>query len=145
MALDVVVTAEINKNRKDVAEYAFEPTNDPVWIGAITQAKLLTDRPIEKGTQVQRLAKFMGKTIDYILEVHDFEPDYLMVMESVKSPFPMKVTYKFDALENNITLAQIRVQGSAGGYYGFADFLMAPIVKRNLKGDLRRLKTIMEK
>jgi Polyketide cyclase / dehydrase and lipid transport len=144
MALDVTTHIEIKRESKAVAAYAFEPTNDPIWIGGISQAKLLTQRPINTGAQVQRLARFMGRTIDYILEVRALEPDHRMVMESIKSPFPMNVTYQFDALDTGNTLATIRVQGTARTFYGLADFLMAPMVKRNLQKDLRRLKAQME-
>lgn len=140
MALDVLVKTEIDRPRKEVATFAFEPDNDPLWIGGIKEAHLLTKRPVGLGTKVQRLAKFMGKTIDYVLEVIAFEEERLMVMKSVKSPFPMKVTYRFDDLENNKTLAQVRVEGSSKGFYKIADFLMAPMVRRNLKQDLERLK-----
>src|SRR5215213_589828 len=140
MAIDVLVKTEIDRPRKEVATYAFDPDNDPLWIGGIKEAHLLTRRPVGLGTRVQRLAKFMGKTIDYVLEVTDFETDRLMVMKSLKSPFPMKVTYRFDDLDNNKTLAQIRVEGSSKGFYKLTDFLMAPMVRRNLKQDLERLK-----
>jgi hypothetical protein len=50
----------------------------------------------------------------------------------------------FDALDTGTTLAKIRVQGTASTFYGLADFLMAPMVKRNLNNDLRRLKAKME-
>jgi hypothetical protein len=87
----------------------------------------------------------MGRTIDYILEVRTLEPDHLMIMESIKSPFPMHVTYQFDALDSGTTRAMIRVQGTARTFYGLADVLMAPMVKRNLHNDLRRLKVQMER
>ncbi len=144
MTLDVTARIEIKRNSKAVAAYAFEPTNDPIWIGGISQAQLLTQPPIGSGTQVQRKAKFMGRIIDYVLEVRTLEPDHLMVMESIKSPFPMHVTYQFDSLDSDTTLAMIRVQGTARTFYGLADFLMAPMVKRNLHNDLQRLKAKME-
>jgi hypothetical protein len=145
MTLDVTAQTEIKRDSKAVAAYAFEPTNDPMWIGGISQAKLLTHPPISVGTQVQRRAKFMGRTIDYVLEVRTLEPDHLMVMGSIKSPFPMHVTYQFDALDPGTTRATIRVQGTARTFYGLADFLMAPMVKRNLQQDLRRLKATLER
>jgi hypothetical protein len=145
MALDVTAHMEIQRDSKAVAAYTFEPTNDPIWIGGILHAKLLTQPPIGTGTQVQRRATFLGRTIDYVLEVRTHEPDHLMVMESIKSPFPMNVTYQYDALETGTTLAKIRVQGTACTFYGLADFLMAPMVKRNLHHDLRRLKAQMER
>jgi hypothetical protein len=144
MPLDVTAQTEIKRDSNAVAAYAFEPTNDPIWIGGISQAKLLTQQPIDVGTQVQRKAKFMERIIDYVLEVRTLEPDHLMVMESIKSPFPMHVTYQFDALDTGNTMATIRVQGTARSFYGLADFLMAPMVKRNLQKDLRRLKAKME-
>src|SRR5215471_11785017 len=94
MSLDVTAHMNIHRDSKAVAAYAFEPANDPVWIGGISQANLLTQRPIGTGTQVQRRAKFLGRTIDYILEVSSFESARFMVMESLKSLFPMKVTYQ---------------------------------------------------
>src|SRR5262245_40705326 len=110
MALDISVQQQIARDRSSVAAYAFEPLNDPKWIGGISKAELLTPRPIGVGTQVHRLAGFMGKTIDYILEVVEFEPGRRMHMRSVKSPFPMEVTYAFDDA-NGGTSATIRVQG----------------------------------
>jgi Polyketide cyclase / dehydrase and lipid transport len=86
----------------------------------------------------------MRRTIDYVLEVRTLEPDHLMVMESIKSPFPMHVTYQFDALDPGTTRATIRVQGTARTFYGLTDAVMAPMVKRNLRNDLRRLKARME-
>jgi len=68
-----------------------------------------------------------------------------MVMESIKSPFPMHVTYQFDALDSGTTRAAIRVRGTARTFYGLADVLMVPMVKRNPHNDLRRLKALMEK
>jgi len=143
MAIDITATTEIDAPAATVAEYAFEPINDPTWIGGISSATLLTPRPIGRGTRVQRLAKFLGRTIDYVLEVVTFEPGRLMEMKSVKGPFPMNVTYRFEP-EGGRTRASVRVQGTASGHYRIADFFMAPMVKRNVSGDLKRLKKIVE-
>ncbi len=143
MALNVTAETIIDRLKKDVAAYAFDPVNDPVWIGGIKEANLLTEKPIGKGTKVQRIAGFMGKKIDYIMEVIEFEEDNLMVIESIKSPFPMKVTYKFDEAGNR-TQAMIKVEGNSKGFYKLADFLMGSKVKKNISEDLKRLKKIME-
>src|SRR5260370_18008060 len=69
MALDVTAHIEIKRDSKAVAAYAFEPTNDPIWIGGISQAKLLTPLPVDKRTQVKRRAKFNDRPIDSRLQV----------------------------------------------------------------------------
>lgn len=144
MAIDVNTQLEIKRPVAAVAQYAFEPGNDPLWIGGVTQAELLTGRPIGKGTQVRRVATFLGKTIDYTLEVTEFQDNHLMEMQTAKGPFPMVVTYQFDPFGEGKTFAQIRVQGSPKGFYGLGNFLIAPMVRRNITKDIKRLKAILE-
>ncbi|SDH47560.1 hypothetical protein SAMN05192558_102150 [Actinokineospora alba] len=57
---------------------------------------------------------------------------------AVAGPFPMHVTYRFDEHPEG-TLASIRIQGDASGYYRFVGPLMAPMVRGNLRKDLRDL------
>lgn len=144
MPLDVNATTHIAREPAHVSTYAFDPANDPIWIGGITKAELITAPPIGKGTQVRRLAGFMGKTIDYILEVVEYEPGRRMLMRSIKSPFPMQVTYTFEPVPGG-TNATVRVLGEPRAFYGrVLDWFMAPMVRKNLRRDLRNLKRIME-
>lgn len=144
MGIDVSAKLVIARSRKEVSRYAMEPTNDPNWTKGIKEAELLTERPIGLETQVRRMAKFLGKEIHYVLKVVDYVPEQLMVMQSIKGPFPMKVTYQFDD-EHQGTLAQIRVEGTSEGFYKLTDLIMSPQVRRSIQGDLKRLKSILEK
>lgn len=143
MAVDVQAEVIINQSRDQVVEYAMNPVNDPFWVTGITEAKMLTDPPLGRGTQVQRIAKFLGRRIQYVLEVTEFDPTSLMAMRSIKGPFPMHVTYSFDESEGG-TQARIRVRGDAGGFYRLASPLLSRQVKRSIIKDLKNLKRIME-
>lgn len=83
--------------------------------------------------------------IDYVLEVTEFQENHLMEMQTVTGPFSMVVTYQFDPFGAEKTFAQIRVQGSPKGFYALGDFIMAPMVRRNITKDIKRLKAILEK
>ena len=78
-----------------------------------------------------------------MLEVVGFETESRLAMRSVKGPFPMKVTYEFEEASGG-TLARIRVEGEAGGFYKLASPLMSRSVKRNITNDLRTLKELLE-
>ena len=143
MAMDVKAGVFINRSRHDVASYAMNPENDPVWITGIVEARMLTEPPLAEGTQVQRLATFLGKRIEYVLEVAEYDPQALLAMRSVKGPFPMKVAYKFEE-EGGGTLARIRIQGEATGFYKLAGPVMSRAVKRNITNDLSMLKDLLE-
>ena len=143
MAIDIKVEVLIHRSREDVTSYAMNPDNDPVWISGIVEAKMLTDPPLGRGTQVSRVARFLGKRIEYVLEVVDYDPSSLMQMKSVKGPFPMEVFYQFEEADE-ATLARIRVQGEASGFFRIAGPIMARSVKKNITNDLKALKLLLE-
>jgi uncharacterized protein YndB with AHSA1/START domain len=143
MSIDVTAQATIEAERERVASYATDPRNDPLWIGGIVEAEMLSDPPLEKGSTVRRVATFLGKRIEYVMEVAELEPGSRIVMRSVRSPFPMVVTYSF-ADASGGTRARIRVEGEPAGLYRVAGPVMAQAVKRSILRDVRTLKAIME-
>lgn len=142
MSIDVPVTALIERTPADVAAYAMDPANDTTWIGGIREVRWVTEPPLRPGSRVRRLAGFLGRSVDYVLEVTELVPGERVVMRSVEAPFPMVVTYTF-AAEGDGTRAGVRVQGGSGPMFGIAGPLMAWQVRRNLRGDLARLRRLM--
>ena len=141
--MDVTAETFINRPRGDVASFAMNADNDPIWIGGIVEAKMLTDPPTAKGTKVERIARFLGRRIEYVNEVVEYDPKGLLVMRSIKGPFPMTITYQFEEAAGG-TLARIRVQGEAGGFYRLAAPVLSRAVKRSITNDLGTLKDLLE-
>jgi uncharacterized protein YndB with AHSA1/START domain len=139
----VTATETIAADPDRVFAHAIDPSNDPVWIGGITETELLGDPPLTKGSSVRRVASFMGRRIEYELEVAELEPGARLAMRSIRSPFPMAVTYSFDPASNG-TVMRIRVEGEPGGMYRLAGPFLPGMVRRSVSGDLRRLKGILE-
>ena len=142
MAIDITAEVTIDRKREDVAWFAMDPENDPVWIGGIVEAKMVTEPPFGKGTRVARVAKFMGRRMEYTPEVIGYEPGKLLEM-STDVPFEMTIRYEFEDAGDG-TLARIRVQGEGSGFYRMAAPLLARVVKRNVSSDLRTLKRLLE-
>ncbi len=143
MSIDVNAETLIDRPKEDVARFAMNAENDPIWIGGISEANVLTDPPMAKGTQVERLARFLGRRILYVNEVVEYDPGALLIMRSIKGPFPMTITYQFEE-EGASTLARIRVQGDASGFYRLAAPVLSRAVKRSTTNDLKSLKGVLE-
>ena len=60
MAVDVTATASIDRPRDQVAAYLRDPANDTSWIGGLRSARLLTPGQVTVGSQVERVASFLG-------------------------------------------------------------------------------------
>jgi uncharacterized protein YndB with AHSA1/START domain len=142
MSIDITVETTINPPRATVAEYVTDPTNEPNWIRGIVESTPLAPGPIHKGSRVRRLAKFMGRQIDYTPEVIDLDPDRRLVMKTDK-PFLMTIEYEFSERDGSTVFRQ-RLQGGPGGIMGLFSPLMASMVKRNVRSDMERLRTMLE-
>jgi hypothetical protein len=145
MALDVTATADIEASPAEVAAVQFDPARDPEWIGGVDRVELVTPPPIRQGSQVRRLGGFLGRPIVWLMDVVAFEPDRLVAMHALESPFPMDVDYRLEPLDGGLgTRASIRIRGEGRGMYGLPGWLMSPMVRRSVQGDLKRLKRIVE-
>jgi uncharacterized membrane protein len=143
MATDLRVEQRIERPRAEVAAYVTDWQNDPTWIKALAEVRLLSEPPLRVGSRVLRVAHFLGRRIEYINEVVELEPGTRLVMRSVKAPFPMSVVYEFDEA-GEATLMRIRAQGDADGFYRLAAPVLSRAVKRTIAADLRRLKNVLE-
>src|SRR4051794_18121848 len=96
VTLDVAASVEIARPPEAVAAYEFEPTNDPSWIGGVKTAERLTDGPIVVGSRVRRRGSFLGRPIEWVMDVAELVPARRLAMHAVRSPFPMDVTYELE-------------------------------------------------
>ena len=143
MALDEKAEIHISRPADEVAAYMFDPAHDPTWIGGISEAEALGVTPVTVGSRVRRRASFLGRRIDYVMEVVALDPGRRLAMHAVEAPMPMDVTYEVEPATDG-AIARVRVQGDVGGLYRLAGPLVSAQVGRSIDGDVRRLKEILE-
>lgn len=144
MSLDVKVSQMIRAERTVVASYVMDHRNDTAWISGITESELLGNESLGVGSDVRRVASFMGKRIEYVNRVVVLVPRERLEMRSVKAPFPMRVTYTFDDGPDG-TIVSVRVRGEPAAMYRVAGPLLARRVRRSVSSDLRTLKNLTER
>jgi hypothetical protein len=145
MTLDVTATVRIEASPERVAAVEFDPERDPEWIGGVSRVERLTPGPLAVGSEVRRLGGFLGRPIEWIMQVQTFEPARRVDMHALKSPFPMDVDYVREPLDGGrATSASIRIRGEGRGMYGLPAPIMGPMVRRSVTSDLKGLKRIVE-
>jgi hypothetical protein len=102
MGVDVTAEVTIGRPRREVAAFTMDPSHDAEWIGGLRTVRLLGDPPLTVGSRVEREASFLGRKIEYVNEVVRLEPDRVLDMRSVVSPFPMEITYEFEDREGDL-------------------------------------------
>ena len=146
MSIDITAEVAIRRPVAEVAAYMIDPGNDPSWIGGVREVRMETAPPLQVGSRVARVASFLGRRVEYVNEVTEFDAERVLDMRSVKAPFPMRVTYSFESAAGGAeTIVRNRVRGAPGGFFALFGPLLAPLVKRSVQKDLERLRDLLQR
>ena len=133
----------IRRPRAEVAEYASDPDNAPQWYVNIDRSQRLTPGPVAVGSRVAFIARFLGKELNYTYEFVEYVPGEKLVMRTAQGPFPMQTTYTW-ADDDGGTRMSLGNSGSPSGFSRLAGLFMAPMIRRETRKDLQKLKSILE-
>ena len=133
----------IRRPRAEVAEYASDPDNAPQWYENIHRSQRLTPGPVAVGSRVAFIARFLGKELNYTYEFVEYVPGEKLVMRTAQGPFPMQTTYTWTD-DDGGTRMSLGNSGSPSGFSRLAGLFMAPMIRRETRKDLQKLKSILE-
>jgi uncharacterized membrane protein len=143
--VDVTTEAIIERPRADVSSYAGDPTNAPRWYSNIDSVSWKTQPPIQVGSRMAFVARFLGRRLEYTYEITELVPGERLVMRTSEGPFAMETTYAWQDAGPGRTRMTLRNRGEPQGFAAVTAPLMAGAMRRaNLK-DLARLKEMLER
>lgn len=144
MPLDVTTEIIIDAPVDAVALYAADPDNAVEWYDSIETVNWKTPKPLATGTQVDFVAKFLGRSLSYVYEVVEYQPGRHLVMRTSEGPFPMETTYTWRQTDDGRTHMALRNRGEPAGFSTMLAPLMAGAMRKTTQNDLEKLKSIVE-
>lgn len=145
VAVDVRTEATIGRSVDVVAAYASDPSNAPEWYANIESVQWKTDPPLRVGSQLDFVARFLGRRLAYTYEITELVQGQRLVMRTAQGPFPMETTYTWEAVGEGSTRMTLRNRGEPAGFSKVVAPFMAAAVRRANGKDLAALKSIMER
>jgi uncharacterized membrane protein len=142
--VDVVTAIEISRQCGEVAAYAANPDNAPAWYTNIKAVRWETAPPLVLGSKVAFKARFLGKTLEYVYEFTELDPGRKLVMRTAQGPFPMQTSYTWAEAGGDSTRMTLRNTGSPAGFPAVVNLVMAPMMRRAMRKDLAKLKSLLE-
>jgi Polyketide cyclase / dehydrase and lipid transport len=143
MSVDVTTATQIARTVGEVAAFAADPDNAPIWYDNIESVQWRTAPPLAVGSIVAFVARFLGRRLEYDYEIVDFEPPVRLVMRTRQGPFPMETTYTWEP-RGDATHMTLRNRGEPAGFSKMVAPLMAPAMRRANRKDLDTLKALLE-
>src|SRR5262249_33314860 len=127
-----------------VSAFAADPTNAPKWYSNITSVEWKTAPPVQCGSQVAFVARFLGRTLSYTYVIAELVPGERLVMRTQEGPFPMETTYTWTPDDPGATRMTLRNRGEPAGFSKFATPFMTRAMRRANQKDLAALKRLLE-
>ena len=145
MSIDVSTDVEIRRPRSEVSSYAADPDNVTAWYANIRAVEWETPKPLEVGSRVAFVARFMGSRLAYVYEIEDLVPGHRLVMATSDGPMAMETTYTWEDAGEGATRMTLRNRGEPPPFWRFIAPLVAIAVRRANRKDLARLKKLLER
>jgi hypothetical protein len=127
-----------------VFAYASDPANATEWYENIKQVEWKSPPPLAVGSRVAFTAQFLGRRLTYTYEVVELVDGERVVMRTAEGPFPMETTYTW-ADAGSGTRMTLRNRGEPSALSKLATPVMARAMRRANRGDLERLRSILER
>ena len=144
MAVDVLTEIVIDRPCAEVAGYAADPSHAPDWYANIESVRWQSPRPVQVGSKMDFVARFLGRRLAYTYEVVELVPGERIVMRTADGPFPMETTYTWQPADPTGTRMTLRNRGEPSGFGRVAGPVMAAAMRRANEKDLARLKRLLE-
>ena len=144
MNVDVVTEIVIARPVVEVSAYAADPTNAPDWYINIDSVEWKTPPPVQVGSLVEFVARFLGRTLRYTYEFVELVSGERLVMRTSQGPFPMETTYTWETTPDDSTRMTLRNRGEPAWFSKLMAPIMKPAMRRANRKDLAKLKAILE-
>ncbi len=131
----------IRRPIEEVFEFTVDPDNVPLWQPAVIEMR--AEGPVGVGQRVVQTRRLLGRRIDLVVEVTEFDPPHRFGMRIVSGPLKGTLRSTFAAVAEGTRVALI-AEVPGAGLMRAANMLAAEAAKRELAANCRRLKDLIE-
>lgn len=135
----------INHPLKETFAYVSEMDNFPDWTSAMVTVKKSSPGMMQPGTRMNCTTRFLGKKLDVVFVVVEYEPYRTFTIKSVAGAASCLFTYQFALWEDEGTIvSQEAIFNLIEGVLNVTEPVIEDAVHRLLEYDLFTLKNMLE-
>jgi uncharacterized membrane protein len=133
----------ISRPLEEVFNYVSDFRNTSQWQSGFIEVRQTPESPVGKGTRITFVRTFLGRKIEGISEVMEFEPHVKYSFKSISGPIPISVSRSFEQTTDGTKVTQI-LEMKPGGFFALAEPLIARSLRRDGESAFGTLKDLLE-
>lgn len=139
------VSTEIAAPVEKVWKFVDNPGNELLWQSNAAERIVLTEGPIEKGTRIRLVDRFLGRSMESVWEIVEHYP-YHRVDRVVEGPLRLESSWTMEPIETGTRFSmEVEAPEGFGGIFGkLAEPVILQIARRDFGTSLAKLKDLIE-
>ena len=133
----------INRPVEEVFKFMDDPNNDAQWQTGLIESRQTSEGAIGVGTTFLNVNQFLGKRLEFPVEVTEYEPNRRVRIKTSAGPIPFSATTSFEAVEGG-TKVTLEAEGDVTGVFKLAEPIVARTAQRQFEGNYLTLKDVLE-
>ena len=135
----------INIHRPIESVFAFvsDLQNGPRWQPELLDVHPITEGTLGIGSKFTSTRKFLGRSMESIVEFIAYEPNKKIVFKSTPGTMPMEASYLFEPMDDGTRLSAM-VEMQPEGIMRLAEPMIAASLKREMETHFEGLKDLLE-
>ena len=142
----IVTNIDVNIGRPSAEVFAYPDDfeKNPSWQNGMKSCVWITDPPTRVGSQYEQRASFAGREINSTFEVIEYQAGVRVEATMLESTFPIAFTRSVSPLGDSSCRVQAIIEGDSSGVLRLLQQLMGPLVRRSIRRDYARLKSLLD-
>lgn len=139
---------EIDRARDEVFAFLDDPANITVTNSNIIDYQQEGEGARGKGTRHRGQVRVAGRTVAFVDEIVEYEPDERLVLRSVEAPMKMHWTLEFRLEDLGAERTRVRfhqeVEGLGGVFGRISDGIVTRMYTKDVRSNLESTKVMLE-
>ena len=115
----------------------------PNWNPAVTEVRRTDDGPIQVGSTVVYVGRFLGRSYESSSEFVEYVPNERSATKTISGPFHLEIENTFEAVDGGTRLTSI-FRGESRGFFKLAEPVVVRLTKRQFETAMENLKELLE-
>jgi len=142
-----VVRAEesifVERPIEEVFAYLTDLERVPEWQTNVLFLQAQSPGGLRTGAQLVELRKFLGRKVESVVEVTEYEPPHRYTIKVQSGPIPFEISNVLSESDGGTRIDAV-VEGEPGRFFGLVEWRVVKAVERELWNSLATLKDILE-
>jgi carbon monoxide dehydrogenase subunit G len=122
-----------------------DPAKATEWQTSLVSAEKVGDEPMAVGTQIHDERRFLGRRIDSLVEVTEYEPERVFTIKGLTGPIRFEIHQRLEPLAERRTRVKVFAEADPHGVSRLAAPVLARTAEHELRRDFDRLKETLER